>query len=511
MRNARGAFEKNRSLSSGLCPLAKSVAANSRCATGMSAVVSRRNHSMKRASSASKTRSAALGAKRKPRRRLALAGARPAPAKRKSLAKAKPAAGRNSVVKPRTIAKRKAKPTSRPTAKTRSTARRTPINQSPVRRPRVKIPAYLLEGDVPVAPAVAGPGEKFALGPETPAAHFAAEAAHLPEAYGTGRLYVTPRDPHWIYVHWDIAPQEQFRHNARSVDRHLILRIHEEEVRERPVAEIHVHPESRHWFAHVECTETVYVTELGYYQTGRRWKSLATSAPAKTPADHVSTDATVEFATIPLELPFETMLGMLKEGAREKLPLARAIEQLRVSRESALAPPPEMSEWTSEQEQALAEFVARDRAAHVRPNSYNIGELLGRPVEGEISTTEIGEFDLFSFFGGAGGSSPFGGGPCGGNNFWFQVNAELIIHGATEPDATVTFAGKPIPLRPDGSFSFRFTFPDGQYELPVVAVSADGTDGRAAAMKFTRATELYGDVGAQFQDPALAPPRSENV
>lgn len=357
-----------------------------------------------------------------------------------------------------------------------------------------------------MATAVAGPGEKFALGPETPAAHFAAEAAHLPEAYGTGRLYVTPRDPHWLYAHWDITPQQQFRHNARSVDRHLILRIHEGEVRGRPVAEIHVHPESRHWFAHVERTETVYVTELGYYQTGRRWKSLATSAPTNTPADHISADATVEFATIPQELSFETMLALLQEGAQEKLPLARAIEQLRGSRLSALNPPTEMFEWTPEQEAALAEFIARDQAARGGSNSHEISALLGRPIEGDISTTWPSEFDLPSFFGGAGVSSPFGGGPAGGNDFWFQVNAELILYGATEPDAKVSIGGKQIVLRPDGSFSFRFTFPDGEYELPIVAVSADDTDARAAELLLTRTTEMRGHVAAAPHDPALRPP-----
>ena len=421
-------------------------AANSRCAIGMRAVVSRRDHSMKRASSASKTKSAAPGAKRKPRRRLEGTKNRPTPAKRKPIAKSKPVAKRKPKAKPKTIAKRKsvakfkpvakrkAKPTPAPraTAKTSSAVRRTPMKSPAVRWPRVKIPAYLLEGDAPVATAVTGPGEKFALGPETPAAHFAAEAAHLPEAYGTGRLYVTPRDPHWLYAHWDITPQQQFRHNARSVDRHLILRIHEGEICDRPVAEIHVHPESRHWFAHVERTETVYVTELGYYQTGRRWKSLATSSPTKTPADHVSADATVEFATIPLELPFETMLDLLKEWAQEKLPLARAIEQLRVTRQSMLTPPPEMSEWTMEQEQALAEIVARARAVRGWPSSHEISELLGGQIASDIAPAPTGEFDLSSFMGRADSSSPFGGAPGGGNDFWLQLNTESIPQGADE-------------------------------------------------------------------------------
>ncbi len=401
---------------------------------------------MKRASSASKTKSAAPGAKRKPRRRRVVVKKTPAPAKRKPIAKAKlvtkrepvpkskPIAKPKSVAKAKPIVKRKARPKLRPVAKPQSATRRPLPQKSPVRRSRLKIPAYLLEGDVPVVTAVTGPGEKYALGPASPAAPFAAETAHLPEAYGTGRLYVTPRDPHWLYAHWDLTPQQQFRHNARSVDRHLILRIHEGVVRERPVTEIHVHPESRHWFAHVGRSETVYVTELGYYETDRRWKSLAMAAPTKTPADRVSSAAAVEFATIPLELPFETMLELVRDGVPEKLPLAQAIEQLRVSRQSRLTPRLAMSAWTPEQEQALAEFIARERETCGWPSSLEISELLGGQTESDFTNPKLGELDLSSFSGAADVSSPVGGGPASGNNFWSQVNAWLPLQGATPQD-----------------------------------------------------------------------------
>ena len=44
-----------------------------------------------------------------------------------------------------------------------------------------------------------------------------------------------------------------------------------------------------------------------------------------------------------------------------------------------------------------------------------------------------------------------------------------------------------------------------------VAISADGTDGRAAELKFSRSTEYRGDVGATPQDPALKPPLPDNL
>jgi hypothetical protein len=90
--------------------------------------------------------------------------------------------------------------------------------------------------------------------------------------------------------------------------------------------------------------------------------------------------------------------------------------------------------------------------------------------------------------------------------FWLQVNVELIVYGATDPDAQVTVAGRPVELRPDGTFSLRFSLPDGDYELPVAAVSADGGQGRAAHLRFNRQTEYHGEVGQSSQPPDLHSP-----
>jgi len=107
-------------------------------------------------------------------------------------------------------------------------------------------------------------------------------------------------------------------------------------------------------------------------------------------------------------------------------------------------------------------------------------------------------------------SSPSGGPPAE-RGFWFQVNAELVLFGATERDAIVTIGGRKITLQPDGSFSIRFSLPDGQYGLAIEAFSADGADGRAAELNFTRVTRVSGEVGTHPQDPALKPPAPENV
>ena len=87
-----------------------------------------------------------------------------------------------------------------------------------------------------------------------------------------------------------------------------------------------------------------------------------------------------------------------------------------------------------------------------------------------------------------------------------NVNAELIIYGATDPGATMSIAGQTVRLRSDGSFSFRFAFPDGDYELPIIAVSPDGVETRSAVLRFERASSYHGEVAKHPQDPALVAP-----
>jgi len=234
-----------------------------------------------------------------------------------------------------------------------------------------------------------------------------------------------------------------------------------------------------------------------------------------TPPDAVSSETDTDFATIPFEFPFAKLLEIIKAALCENLPLAQALEELRrhgypdLPRVTAVAAVPLPAKWTPVQEQALAKIINIDAVRRVWMGSLEITELIRRKLAHEISSLGASQFGISSA-GVSSLSSPFGGMEKA-KGFWFNVNAELIIYGATEPDAKVTLGGHEIKLRPDGSFSYRFSLPDGKYDMPAVAVSADGDDARAAELKFSRATEYLGDVGRHPQDPALRPPLPENL
>ncbi len=400
------------------------------------------------------------------------------------------------------------KPTSPKTSsRPKKKAKKVAASKSTTPKDEPPIPAFLLEGDEPSYPDdLSGPGEKFALGPTPPLDHFDEAKAPLPESYGTGKLFLTVRDPHWLYAHWDLTREEQFRHNAQSEDRHLILRLYSQNQPQSTPAEIHVHPESKYWFIHVDRAGESYFTELGYYQHGHKWHSLAYSEPQRTPPDSISRNAPVKFATIPPELSFDTMLALLRENAdTPNRPLAHAIDQIRPRAREHFPTHDVAGDWSAEQEKALAQILARDRARATLPSSQEFAAPAEREWPEFFFNLETGEAvpapapssDAYvsSFFG---GNVP--------KDFWLNVNAELVIYGATAPDASVTFAGKKIPLRPDGSFRFRFSLPDGQYELPISAVAADESDTRAVELKFSRATKTQGEVETHPQDPALSPP-----
>lgn len=424
------------------------------------------------------------------------------------------------------------------------------------RQPKLEIPPLLLAGDTPSPAAVSGPGQRYALGPTTPPAHASppTESGELPETYGTAKLWLTARDPQWLYAHWDLSAAQLRDYNAKSDDGHLIIRVFERVVLGEPLVTQHVHPESRNWFIHVGRGGTKFVAQLGYFDRNERWQTIAVSAATITPPDSLSEDTHAEFATLPVEVPFDQLVELVKTVISQHVPLMEALSQLReqghphlptadtfapappapapapaapVTRTGGRPAPAEVAgpapapTWTSEQAEALAEVVTMDEVRRVWIGSMEITELVRRQLVKELSNQTAAQLAAGQGALGLGSpSSPFGAlgslsGPLAGGErpagFWFNINAELILYGATEPDATVSIGGRRIRLRPDGTFSYRFALPDGTFDLPAIATSAAGDDTRAADLRFRRQTAYRGDVGTHPQDTQLKPPTPDHV
>lgn len=214
---------------------------------------------------------------------------------------------------------------------------------------RQKLPNFLMEDD---ALEFSGAAGGLTAGSQT-----GQTAPALPESYGTRKLYLTVRDPHWLHAHWDLPREEQFRYNARSMDRHLVLRVHGAAPATSPVAEYHVNPESKYWFVHVEVADAVYRVELGYYRSGRRWKSLFFSTSQRTPAAQMAADSTVRFAKFPGPVTRAETKPVMNRRPTKSHALEAALTKIRPRpRPFALIQP--QREWDEQQEQALMEYLS---------------------------------------------------------------------------------------------------------------------------------------------------------
>ena len=384
---------------------------------------------------------------------------------------------------------------------------------SPTDSSRGWLPQILFEGDEPSLPSGKGPAQKFELGGTGRGETFREPEGKLPESYGTGRLLLTARDPHTLFAHWDLTTQQQRHYNSLSSDGRLALRAYAHAYSNEPAIEAAVEPESRHLFMRVEHTGTSYVAELGYYQPDRQWKTVATSEPTTTPPDAPSKETGVVFSTpqalkpsrpaqldqpaiIPVSgprWPFEP--EEQTEGEPASAIQARGQQSLPED-----APPfvkrGSRKEWTPAQERMLAEMIRISSERREWISSAEIMELIRHEVE---MPPELGWPVLPGAL--VNISSPAGE-QWVRKGFWFNINAELIIYGATEPNAQVAIAGRPIKLRPDGTFSCHFALPDGDYVLTATAVSPEN-DLRQAAMNFSRHTNYSGEVGAHTQNPSL--------
>ena len=73
------------------------------------------------------------------------------------------------------------------------------------------------------------------------------QLGELPEAYGTGRLFLAARDPNWLYAYWDFSWQQMADYRGQSSDGRLLLRVYEKN-HPNPVQEMTLGHDTRNWY-----------------------------------------------------------------------------------------------------------------------------------------------------------------------------------------------------------------------------------------------------------------------
>ncbi|MDX2226622.1 MAG: DUF4912 domain-containing protein [Verrucomicrobiae bacterium] len=332
----------------------------------------------------------------------------------------------------------------------------------------------------------------------------------LPESYGTRRLFLAARDPYWLFAYWDMNADQIREAASRAHDGKVFLRIFDDAGNQALQAEIF--ESTRNYYFHAQRANTTFVAEIGYYRQGDQgFEVVSRSGYTATPRDAVSPNTHARFATIPFGYTFRQLLEMIKHLIMGDEELADAIARL----QEAGHPFPfrvkvRSGEWTDEQEKALMEFLGDDIFNRIWMGSFELTEWLRRRLLSAGGSEQSSM--LMSSWGGTvsswasavGGASETLGQRERG--FWMNVNAELIIYGATDPGASLRIAGQPIDIRRDGSFSFHWSFPDGSYHIPVEATSPDGVETRSALLSFLRTTARSGEVTDHPIDPKFVQP-----
>ncbi len=366
---------------------------------------------------------------------------------------------------------------------------------------------------------------KFEVAPE-PVREAKAEApafedlGTLPASYHEDTLFLVARDPRWLFCYWDFDWSKYLAADMRHGYAQFFLKIARVEAGQESLVEIN--PVARNWYAPVNHPDTAYVAEIGYFDQAGAWRGVVRSDAAHTPPDALAPEAAaVDFATVPAHLTFERMLELVQERMVDGETLLAALSRItgegRVEFRGGQPPA-----WTDDQKRVLAALLGSRLVDTVGLGSEEIDQLLRKSLQERLSSESASGLSgqalvgvgleapslfsavgasLFSAIGASWSAQPFS--VHAERGFYMHVNAEIIFYGGTHPDATVTVSGQRIQLSPDGSFRYHFTLADGNYAIPIVALSPDGLEQRSATLSFQRGTERVGEVGATGQPAEL--------
>ena len=246
----------------------------------------------------------------------------------------------------------------------------------------------------------------------------------LPSSYGQDKIVLQARDPWWLHTYWELThgELENLKHKLGNAfnSAKLILRVYD-------VSQIIFDGTNAHRFFDIEINYDANSWYIDTQGPGRSWC---------------------------VEIGLRLATG----------------EFIRIARSNTVHTPLDGPSWITDEEWMIPE----DMFARL----YGMGFGFGKSSPGKAWQQAMRR----ALFSGA-LSSPGIASMASPvkkmqkqRKFWMAVNTELIVYGATEPDAKVTVQGNPIKLKPDGTFSLRFALPDGKQVIPVEGKSSDTID-----------------------------------
>lgn len=259
---------------------------------------------------------------------------------------------------------------------------------------------------------------------------------HLQGKHAKDRMVVIVRDPYWLHAFWELTEQSVKRAEAAlGQDWHgakPILRVFDvssqdtTSTAEGIVRDLDIHGGCNNWYVDVPQPPRSFRVDVGYVSKRGQFYTLARSNVVTTPKAG-SSDAVDENWT-DADAKQADRLYAMSSGFDKSSGDTRAVKDF-------------------------------------------LEERFRRPL--------------------AAGSLPAGAaaGPTKDRKFHFSIDAEMIVYGRASVGARVTIQGEPLKLRPDGTFTMRYSFPDGRQILPAIAESLDGSEERKIVLAVERNTK----------------------
>jgi hypothetical protein len=271
-----------------------------------------------------------------------------------------------------------------------------------------------------------------------PARNLAAQVPkNLSTGYGKDRIVVMVRDPYWLQCYWELTHRAMQRAEAAlSQDWHTakpILRLLDvssrdiTSVTESIVRDIPIHGGCNNWYIEVANPPRSYRIDIGYLGKRGQFYALARSNVVTTP----------------------------RAGVSDRID----------------------GNWSDIDCQQADHIYAMSAGFEPHGNSLELKQLFEERLRRPMGPPTVTGFGSGAYLHGK------------TRKFWFNLNAELLVYGSTEASARVTLQGEPIKLRPDGTFTMRFSLPDSRQIIPAVAASADGVEERTIVLAVERNTK----------------------
>ncbi len=320
----------------------------------------------------------------------------------------------------------------------------------------------------------------------------------LPAGYGESRIVLMARDPQWGYTYWDV-PDDHRQALRNQGGQQLALRLYD-------VTDLDINSQNPHslqqyscdemardWYLPIPVSDREYLTEIGYLTATGGWLLLARSNTVRIPPVYPSDWMDDQFITVDFEenLQGRTFLQLVPPGT--VTPPSRnefnnpvfGVSQADQAARMAGSLFGSMHQIPAE---SLSSFVFPSGAGLWANEEFLGGEFWSLPTPSGMGMSGVG----YTMSGrgmsgiGMGASMP----PNRSRKFWLVADAELIIYGATEPDAQLTIGGVPVQLSADGTFRMQMSFQDGNLDFPIMAIAKDGEQMRQIRMTFDRSTPL---------------------